>query len=743
MFQEPCACRVSSGCRTLLPAPGVFHDEYRLGWHALLLRVLGSGRQHATRTYNDSNMWSRILAALCFPVLAVAQLMEAPDLRPPEQPNMKTLLAPSLIDAMVAEISGSVALNHLFDIAGYEHDRFAEEYRTVYRESAYVERMAKRYGLEDVHIERFPLTAKQWDGELGELWMTAPARRLIISYRDVVASLATGSKTADVTAELVYCGRGSDKSDYVGKNLAGKIVLISGSAGPAAPLAVKEFGAAGIVSFSNRTGKPIDRPDQIAWGSAGAGGTFAFNLSHRAGVELVELLEKGEKVTVRARVKAAEYDADMQVPTAVIRGDGSTDQEVVLAAHLFEGIAKQGGMDNGSGSALILEVARAWKKLVDEGILPRPRRTVRFLWVPEISGTIAYLRRYPDAAKKTIAAISVDMAGGDVNKSRNSFRMMRTPYSVNHWVNDVSQQFFEFVGDTNREKVNNRRIAYSYQYPILDPQGSRDQFYYNIEKHYGASDHVVYLGQGIPALLYNNWPDIAYHTNEDRVYDADATQLKRAGFIAWASSLVAAGTFGPDAVRVAEMVSGYAAERAGRMLGDTLRWLGDGGTVRGAVNRMRITYGREADAIRSAKVFAGNDSTVPAKIDAMAATFAETGIIADTARIKAYAAARGIGDKPLTGTEAEASKLVPVPKPGTSGGMMRFGGGGSRGSGDQGASRLTGMGAQEARAFADGKRTVLDIADAVGSEFGAMDVKLFLDYFKEQARNKALELKAE
>lgn len=74
---------------------------------------------------------------------------------------------------------------------------------------------------------------------------------------------------------------------------------------------------------------------------------------------------------------------------------------------------------------------------------------------------------------------------------------------------------------------------------------------------------------------------------------------------------------------------------------------------------------------------------------------------------------------------------------------MSFGGGGNRGGGDQAVTTLTGMGAQEARAFADGKRTVLDIADAVSSEFGAMEVKLFLDYFKEQAKNKALELKVQ
>lgn len=684
-------------------------------------------------------MRSLFLVTIAFPALLSAQLIDAPNLRPPEQPNPATLLPPATIDAMVAEISGSVARHHLYDLAAYEHNRPAEEYSTLYRESAYIERMARQYGLEDVRIERFPQSVKQWDGELGELWITQPAKRLVISYRDVAASLATGSKTADVTTELVYCGPGTDKSHYADKNVAGKIVLISGSPAAAAPLAVKEFGAAGIVSFNNRTGKPIDRPDQIAWSSAGPSGTFAFNLSQRAGLELVEMLEKGQKLTVRALVKAAEYQADMQVPTAVIRGDGSTTQEVVLAAHLFEGIAKQGGMDNGSGSALILEIARAWKKLIDDGTLPRPRRTVRFLWVPEISGTIAYLRRYPDAAKTTIAAISVDMAGGDVKKSRNSFRMMRTPYSVNHWVNDISQQFFEFVGETNREKVNNRRISYSYSYPILDPQGSRDQFYYNIEKHYGASDHVVYLAQGIPAILYNNWPDIAYHTSEDSVENSDPTQLKRAGFIAWASTLAAASISGPGSLRVAELVAGYAAERSGRLLSETLRYLALSGSLRGALNRTRLAYLREADAIRSAKVFAAGDAATAARIDALAQAFADSGTAADTARIRAYAAALNLPEQPLSPTESEAASLIPTPKPGDTGRSLGFGGGGGR-TPESATPTLSGLGAQEARAFANGRNSILDIADAVSSEFGRIDVQLFLDYFKKEAAANRLTL---
>src|SRR5208337_3151405 len=100
--------------------------------------------------------------------------------------------------------------------------------KTTYREAAYMEKMAKQFNLEDVHIERFKLPNKTWDGELGEVWMVTPEKRLIVSYRDIAASVAPGSQSGDVTAELVYIGRGDREMDYENKNVSGKIVLASG-----------------------------------------------------------------------------------------------------------------------------------------------------------------------------------------------------------------------------------------------------------------------------------------------------------------------------------------------------------------------------------------------------------------------------------------------------------------------------------------------------------------------------------
>src|SRR5271166_6431975 len=119
-------------------------------------------------------------SVLLFFTLSFLSLAQAPPrtLQPPEQPNPKTLIPQSMIEMIVAEVSGSMAMNTIYDLAGYEHDRLAEEYTSTYREAAYMDKMAKQFGLEDVHIERFKMPNKTWDGEFGELWLLSPQKKL-------------------------------------------------------------------------------------------------------------------------------------------------------------------------------------------------------------------------------------------------------------------------------------------------------------------------------------------------------------------------------------------------------------------------------------------------------------------------------------------------------------------------------------------------------------------------------------
>jgi hypothetical protein len=46
-----------------------------------------------------------------------------------------------------------------------------------------------------------------------------------------------------------------------------------------------------------------------------------------------------------------------------------------------------------------------------------------------------------------------------------------------------------------------------------------------------ASDHVVFLDAGIPAMQFNHWPDNFYHSSADVAERTDPTEMKRTGFV--------------------------------------------------------------------------------------------------------------------------------------------------------------------------------------------------------------------
>lgn len=670
-----------------------------------------------------------------------------------EQPEPLTLLPASMLSAIASEISGAQAFAHALDLVGYEHDRPPSEYGSgTYREAAYVAATAREYGFSDVLVERFPQQQPQWDGEMAELWIEQPIRKLIARYRDVPAMLVPGSRSADVTAPLVFVGRGDRESDYAAKPVAGAIVLVSGPVAAAHAIAVRRLGAAGVVSFYNGTGRPIDRPDQVAWNSLVPPGssaadpqaktTFGLTLSLRSGLELVDLVERQPRVVVRARIEAREHPADLQLVSATIPGDGSLrapdKSELVFVAHLFEGIAKQGANDNASSVAVQLEQGRAWLALIRGGVLSRPRRTVRFLWVPEISGPRAYMERYPDFASRVLAAINMDAVSADQSKNKNSLHLNTTPDSLPSFLNDVCAVFFEYVGETNRDKLHNRRVVTGFQNPILDPRGSRDPFWYHVEKFYGSSDHQVFLDARprIPAVQFGNWPEIVYHTSDDTPLFNDPTQMKRAAFLGLAVGHVLANATALDAVRIAALSAAYARRRIGDDLARAslaIDAAADAAALHVAykesLNAVRWAHWREATQVRSAGVLAATDKEAAARIGRVEAAIRAAEPI-DVEQIRtAYAvrcAALGIAplfDPPATADEHAAARSFPRPAKDAAAALPA-----------SAAAALPGYYAMEARQFADGSRSLLDVRNAISAEFGPIALDRVVTFFRELER---------
>src|SRR6185503_6860598 len=137
--------------------------------------------------------------------------------------------------------------------------------------------------------------------------------------------------------------------------------------------------------------------------------TFAFMISVKSARALQERLRHGETIRLHALVNAGQHPGSYEVVTGVIEGADPQlkQQEIAFSCHLDH--QRPGANDNASGCVTILEVARTLAKLVSEGKLTRPARTLRFIWPPEIEGTETLLNARPEFAQRIRAAIHMDM----------------------------------------------------------------------------------------------------------------------------------------------------------------------------------------------------------------------------------------------------------------------------------------------------------------------------------------------
>ena len=518
-----------------------------------------------------------------------------------------TFLPKAQMDEIIGEASGETAWQTIASIAAFNRDRLPEEFSGTFWETEYVFDQLKRYGLQGVEIVTYP-GGEAWDGIKGELWEVKPMRQKIASYNDMVPMLAYGSSPADVTGELVWVGRGTTEEIRTAK-VEGKIVVTEGNIMSVHGEACIRQGALGIIAIN--MARALHDPLQLPWSGVGGmrgrpdGGQqgqqqapppqpkFGFQIPAREGEFLKRRLIMGEKITVQAKVESRMVPYDLENVTCFIPGEDPNAGEIIFSAHLFEGIAKQGANDNISGSAGILEVARILHTLFQEGRLPKPKRTIRFIWGPEFSGIGKWVQANRKIMEKTLCGINMDMVGEWLSKNQAFNCLMRTTYGNPHFINDVMENYYRFVGEGNRERVQNRSTAYPALNRIVAPFGSDEPFYYSIEAHYGASDHEVFndWAVGVPAAMMNAWPDRWYHMSGDLADKADPTQMKRAAIIGAAAGYTVASADDAMAIRIAAETLSNGTRRLGIQFAAGLEAL-NGATAK-----------KLAEAYRSANVY--------------------------------------------------------------------------------------------------------------------------------------------
>lgn len=497
-----------------------------------------------------------------------------------------TLLPSKITDDILGASSGDLAMLHINELAGYNRPRTDNEYWDFPDESIYVMEKLKQYGLDSFKIEKFGKETA-WRGIEGSLWEVSPGISKIADFDDLPPVLAEGSTSADVTAPLIWAGDGLPS--FFENNTAtikGKIVFTSGSLWQVHGRAMKA-GALGTVSFYSP--RQLTDPIQIPNSAIDGGGGFAFLLPPREAQYLRDRLLRRENIMVRAKITTKSEEVDLHVPQCVILGTDTTAGEIIFTAHLYEGYVKMGANDNASGSAVLLEVAHLLNDLIKEGKIEKQKRNIRFLWVPEFSGTISWVNAHKELVKKSLCNINLDMVGLRLRDSKSFMSLYRSGYSNTNFVNDIMERYFRYVGETNSEGITDDLGRRGFARRIVSPTGTDDPFYFKIVSLHGSSDNAVFndWSIGVPGVKMIDWPDNYNHTSEDSPDKCDPTQLRRVIFIAAAGAYTMASAGDEMAIRiVSEMYSG-ANTRLGIQMGKAsdMIWNGSAESMKSVYKR--------------------------------------------------------------------------------------------------------------------------------------------------------------
>jgi aminopeptidase YwaD len=650
----------------------------------------------------------------------------------------RTLLTQAQMTAIINEVSGERAMHHVLELVPYQRVRPPEEYSGPYRESRVMADYAKAYGFSNVSIEVFQQGTMAWQPTQGELWMTTPKSVKLFDIQDLALALASLNANGDLSGDLVDVGAGRPQ-DFEGRDVKGKFALSSGSTNATYAQAIQR-GAIGVLGISAiGYQRAIDFPTQIVSSTVNAQpNTVAWSVTPEAHHNLQALLLRGEKIGIRSITKSVQVPNKAEYVHAEIPGDGSTTQEVAISGHLYEGVIKQGANDDNSGCALTLEIGRAYLKLIAEGKLPRPKRTINFQWVPEISGTNAYLTAHPDKAKAIIGTLNFDMEAIRVASSRSYWVLQRTPDTFPSYLNDVAQSMMEYVADISRERIRFRRslAGYAPTQPVESPRGSKDAFYIKIDKHYGSSDHVTYMQHGIPAVMFITWPDMWYHSSEDTPDKQDATQYKRAAAVGLGALAVISTGTDEVAARVLSDNVGRGLSRMGESHTKGLGYLADATdalSLTTAYKEARVAIRHQAEiekgVVRSTSVLWTNVDDGKRKTTAFEPLIDQrAGSLLNEVRAAYHLQAQQRRVTPtepvVTALEIDAANLIveQVAGAGGRGAGRGGGGGGGRGAGGPTGPSLPDEFNAELSILLGKKMTALQIRDFLSGEFTPLPI---------------------
>ena len=411
-------------------------------------------------------------------------------------------------------------------------------------------------------IEAFPTRGRGWDYRIATVAFADTGDVLTSRERDRVALCINSFSTpaGGIEAPLVDVGAGTP-ADFQGKDVKGAVVLGSAAVGPLWNQAVTARGAAGVISTAiapyirpedpSRFSSP-DQWDVFQWGSVPYdenAKAFAFKASLRTAAKMRDRLKNGP-VRLKVEVQSTFYDGPDRMVVAEIPGAVKPDERIVMVAHIQE----PGANDDGSGCGTLLALAIALHNAIAAGALPRPGRTLTFIWGDENRGSQAWLTSHPDQAKGVHYMLSLDMTGEDTTKTGGTFLIEKQADPSAVWP-DAGDPHTAWGASEVKASELKGSLLNDVHLAICRRRASDSDWVVRTNPYEGGSDHTEFKNAGIPSLLNWHFTDRFYHTNLDRPEETSPAEMVNVGTAVATTAWFLASANDGDALATVDLIA--------------------------------------------------------------------------------------------------------------------------------------------------------------------------------------------
>lgn len=387
----------------------------------------------------------------------------------------------------------------------------------------YCKKLLKEKGVKS-YIHKFPSDGKikyftmksfkEWNCKKGILYLEKPFKMKISDFDEMKLSVIPRSGSVKGIFDLV---------DYDGgkRNLKNKVILISNSEFLKEEF-LRENKVKGVIFYGmneiegvRKKEDLMDALQYVSFWPEKQNKFFGFIISPRKGEELKNIIKKNKEVKVFVYIESEFKNGYIEVLDIFF--PGKKDEEVWGIAHLCH--PSPFVNDNASGAGSILELAISFKNLFNNKILEKPLRGIRFLLLPEMTGTYAYLKLKEKEIHKVKGCINLDMVGENQEKCKSSFCLIKEPYLIRSYISYLGEIIFEYIQDGYKTFYESDYIP-SLRKKITDYSGGSD--------HYILIDPTI----GIYSIMLGQWPDKFYHTSFDDEDKISEESMKFAGCFA-------------------------------------------------------------------------------------------------------------------------------------------------------------------------------------------------------------------